>query len=107
MATNSTNRCVVLGVGGLALAAKVGPPAIISAPQRNAVWPGVFKLTEQTGICTDNAARETGEYLVAQLWKATGYQIAVVSADPDRGDIQITTHNPNAALGDNHESIHR
>ena len=89
------------------MAAKVGPPAIISAPQRNAVRLGVFKLTEQTGICTDNASRETGEYLMAQLRKATGSQISVVSADPDRGDIQITTHNPNATLGDNHESIHR
>ena len=77
-------------------------PALIPLPQKMECRDGAFKLQANTRILTDAAARETGQYLVDRLGKATGYSLKTATstkAQPGKGTILLTTKDANPALG--------
>ena len=79
-----------------------GAPALIPLPQKMECREGVFRLEPKTRILTDVPARETGQYLVERLRKATGYDLRTATstrAQPARGAILLTTKDASPELG--------
>jgi hexosaminidase len=86
---------VLNAVGGPA-----GGPAIVPLPLKMEVRGGVFRLQAGTRILADANARETGRYLADRLGPATGWTLQLgAETEPARGNIVLTTHGANAALG--------
>ncbi|MGC3961094.1 MAG: beta-N-acetylhexosaminidase [Verrucomicrobiota bacterium] len=83
--------------------ATAAPPAIIPLPQKMEMGSGAFSLDKTTRVCADAASLGTGNYLVQQLEKGTGYKLklntetAVANLIP--GGILLTTQNASTNLG--------
>jgi hexosaminidase len=85
-----------------ALAGDAGNLAIIPQPQTVERSIGNFELQPQTRIVTDSASQATADQLAAALRPATGWSLPVnlrPAASPVAGDILLTTHSADAALG--------
>lgn len=80
----------------------VTEPAIIPMPRSMSVKEGFFTLKSDMVVCTDEASRETAEYLAVRLRRATGYQIKVNPSQgktAGKGGILITTADAKSSLG--------
>ncbi|MDB6121673.1 MAG: hexosaminidase [Pedosphaera sp.] len=95
------------------LAAETSVPSLIPLPQKVERHEGLFSLRTPrrfiglplrsgTKIVVDAAAQETGHYLAAQLWRATGCRFkveTVVAGVATKGNILLTTRDAKSGLG--------
>jgi hexosaminidase len=101
-------KSIIVGIIFVALAAgrvaaESNEPSIIPRPQKIRPAAGVFKLTPETRVYADRAARATGEFLAERLRPATGYPVNVSTrsfpgSSPADG-IWLTTRNADTNLG--------
>lgn len=66
---------LTLLVAGTVLAANMGAPAIVPAPQKMAVRPGTFELTASTRISYQDSVAPEAEQLLARLKTCAGFQL--------------------------------
>ena len=92
----------VISTAGIVTAAPV--PAIIPVPARLNLGQGELTLSPKPRICTDDASRETGEFLAGCLRRSTGFPFKVegnFTGDSPSGDtILFTTNHARTDLGD-------
>ena len=77
-------------------------PALIPLPRKMECRAGAFKLEPTTRVLTDVPARDTEQYLVERLGKATGYSLRTgtsTKAQPAKGAILLTTKDAKPELG--------
>ncbi len=94
----------ILGLlAGPAWTTSAGELALIPLPQKMQPHDGIFKLAPDTPVFADSAALETGNYLAAQLHRATGYSLKVQTSASltvaTRGSIQFITQAAETNLG--------
>jgi hexosaminidase len=92
---------LLLGVSGLAFAARAAEPAIIPKPENMTVQEGVFTLRPETPILFDKKAKATGEFLAARLRAATGFPFTNQAPRESSAvaTILLTTTHGDASLG--------
>ncbi|HVU08523.1 MAG TPA: beta-N-acetylhexosaminidase [Verrucomicrobiae bacterium] len=89
-------------ISATVLASEISAPALIPVPENMECHKGWFKFLPNTKILVDQASKETGQYLVDQIRKPTGYPFEVSSLDEAstvKGSIMLTTRDANTNLG--------